>query len=153
MTVHTRPVSDNILATVDMHTALGLDSATAITIDNVTGVRDPSRLKTIDGYLLLTDICRSGGSRFVNGNGTTQMRVHPNPSGGSSVAVEITTIEDGPVRILVSNSLGQQVYQRAQASLAGTQEFVLNTVLAPGTYNAVAVTPTMVLHTTILVLP
>jgi hypothetical protein len=153
MTVPTRPVSDNILATVDMHTALGLDSATAITIDNVTGVRDPSRLKTIDGYLLLTDICRSGGSRFVNGNGTTQMRVHPNPSGGSSVAVEITTIEDGPVRILVSNSLGQQVYQRAQASLAGTQEFVLNTVLAPGTYNAVAVTPTMVLHTTILVLP
>lgn len=116
MNVPVTPTTGDIVGYLDLRTALGTDSVTSLRIVDVTGVSDPTRIVRINGKLLLTDLCTSGGARFMNGDGVASMMIR---SDGSVLRMSWNTIEDGAHDILVMDIMGRVMYQQAMELRAG----------------------------------
>ncbi|MCX6139672.1 MAG: hypothetical protein NTX15_02385 [Candidatus Kapabacteria bacterium] len=139
------PIRDDVVADLDLGTALGNDSTTLLRIVNVRGAADPTLIKRMDGSLLLSDICRSGGARYVNGNGTATLRARY-ADGGFDVS--LITIEDGIHSVLIVTPDGRVVYQHDASLHAGSHEIHCSAAnVSDGVYYVVIRTPSITLST------
>lgn len=144
------PTQDDIVGRLDLAAALGNDSTTTIRIDDVRGIADPTMIKRYDGKLILTDLCRQGGARLLNGDGTaalTARYVEP------LLECVWSTIEDGVHEIHLCTTTGEQRTLWAGAVSHG--DHVTNVDLgglASGIYMVLVRTPTMELHYPLMVI-
>ncbi|NQW30222.1 MAG: WD40 repeat domain-containing protein [Ignavibacteria bacterium] len=119
VSVPSSPLRENILAEISAHTALGTDSATDIRIDTVIAVGATPVIEVQHGRLVLTDICRAGGARMVNGAGRANVIVQPSVV-GDVAQMEIAVVENGYYLLRVvdvrSNIVATKTFYVADAS-------------------------------------
>ncbi|MBS1562026.1 MAG: hypothetical protein JSS89_10500 [Bacteroidetes bacterium] len=150
ITVPVVPISADVVAYLDLRTALGNDSATVLRIVDVRGSVDPTRIRRTDGRLLLTDLCASGGLRLMNGDGTALLMAQQL---GDVLRAEWTTIEDGACDIVVMDVMGRTVARQWSDQPAGNHSTTLDIrPLASGMLFVILRTPTMSIVTPVQVM-
>lgn len=97
-----------------------------------------------DGEFRLTGLCRNGGTRLANSDGSFGLKsVRPNPTNGVC-EVEYEVVESGMTRLYVVDLLGRRVMELQSGSI-DPGRYVVGFeagVLGSGTYNIILETPT-----------
>lgn len=149
-TVPVVPISADIVAYLDLRTALGNDSATSLRIVDVRGSTDPARILRRDGQLTLTDLCANGGLRLINGDGIAKMIARHHDG---VLSAECTTIESGDHEIILVDVMGRLVMDELRTSVAGSYATELDIhSVGSGLLFVILKTPTMLIVTSVQVL-
>jgi len=150
ITVPVVPVNADVVAYLDLRTALGNDSATSLRIVDVRGSADPTRIRRRDGRLTLTDLCASGGLRLMNGDGIATMVARQRDD---VLSAEWTSIENGEHDIVVVDVMGRIIAREHRDQEAGscTSTFDLHSV-ASGLLFVILKTPTMLITSPVQVM-
>ncbi len=136
------PTTDSLATTLRFRTSWGNDTSSVIHIDSLI-LTDTLQIRTHDGEVLITDICREGGPRLIE---LTQqaagIRVAPLPATGSTTAV-VTTVEAGRTSVDLVDLTGRVVRTVADRVMQGGSWFIpLDLTTIPnGSYFLILTTP------------
>jgi hypothetical protein len=143
------------LAGIEFIAALGDSVETAIHLDTVVwkGGLKPVTVTMFDGAFLTDGLCKQGGTRLFSADGRillTQNR--PNPANGIT-SIEYETIEEGPVKLWVSDPLGRNVETLVDSYLKpGHYSLSFNVSMLPqGTYFYLLQTPSLLLRRCLII--
>lgn len=135
--------TDSVATTLHFLTSWGNDTSSVIYVDSLI-YADTLVFKTINGEVVLSDICRQGGARLLNlkpqGAG---VRIAPQPASGSTTAV-ISIVEAGRTKLELIDINGSLVVTVVDRVMQGGSWFVpLDLTSIPnGSYMLVLSTPT-----------
>jgi WD40 repeat protein len=146
------PQSGDVSLTLNFNTTWGNDTASAVTFDSVWS-NDTVVIKTQDGQVALTDLCREGGPRLLlrerDRNGVAGLRraadvaVIPQPA-HDAATVALHVVEEGPTRVELVDATGRILAVIVERELAiGDYLLTLEAdKLENGTYRLLLVTRT-----------
>jgi hypothetical protein len=124
--------------------ALGNDTATDILLENTSAVGGNVALTIRSGRFTLNGVCREGGIRLFNNNGTIVLKpARPNPVNDRS-EIEYEVIESGRTRLYITDMLGRRVATLVDGEVVpGRYVAQLDASRIPsGTFYCVLQTPT-----------
>ena len=101
--------ADSVVARLRFRAALGRDTITSLVLESSSGVGGTVSLLEVPGRFRLTGVCVDDDPRLFFSDGMTRLKpTVPNPVRGSGV-IEFEVIEDGPVRLYLNDSRGEEV--------------------------------------------
>jgi len=138
------PSSPGLATRLTFTTAWGNDTASSIIIDSLS-FSDTLTLKTIDGRVIFTDICKQGGDarRIKLGTQSVGVSIGPNPA-GNHTDIHVSLSEIGLSSAILYSSTGQYVSTIFTSKMTpGLWHYDLDTSALPtGSYFIVLTTPT-----------
>gem|GEM_PF-995919 len=131
------------LVTLRFVAAIGRKTETPLVIEEVTFGEGPVGTTIENGFFRLRDLCTTGGTRLVDASGSPGLKViRPNPAQGAT-ELEYETVEDGVVRIVLVNTLGQTIPVMEATVERGRYAVPFDVHNLPsGPYTVVLTTPT-----------
>jgi len=132
------------LARLDFVVALGNAASTPLTIETFQWDRGDVATTLQNGELRLSNLCREGDLRLVNGDGTFGLKqARPNPA-SSVVEIEYGIVESGRTRLSITDIEGREVARPVDADMTPGQYVLRYDVssLPSGLYFCTLLTPT-----------
>lgn len=139
-----QPDEEGVVARPRFMAMLGDADGTPLRLENAAAIGGAATVAQIPGYLLLTNVCREGGTRLYSDTGRILLRQNrPNPFNAMTV-IEYEVIENGPTRLFVMDLLGRVVAVLVDGAVQpGRYTATFDAVsLASGTYLYILQTPT-----------
>jgi hypothetical protein len=101
--------SGDTLMRLRFRAALGNDSTTSLLLEHSAAIGGTVTLTESAGRFTLTGLCREGGTRLLNVEGTIALKpVRPNPTHGA-MEIEYEVIETGRTELYMTDMLGRRV--------------------------------------------
>jgi len=134
---------DSVIALLRFRAMLGDALSTPLTLDDVAPVGGKAVVARIPGSFTLTDLCAEGGTRLLSTGSFSLKPARPNPA-VSLAEIEYEIVEDGRVRLVVTDALGRRVTVLVDADMKAGRYVVPFDVslLASGLYYYELRTPT-----------
>lgn len=146
--------TSGVLADIELLVALGNAETTPLVIRNFRWLDPLDPLDTVvmqldSGEFRVEQLCRTGVTRLVNGDGMLFLRpVRPNPA-GRSIEIEYGIVEQGPTELVVFDMQGRRVATLVSEDMSPGHYIASADVgrLGSGRYRVVLRTPTSLLTT------
>ncbi|MDZ4744474.1 MAG: choice-of-anchor D domain-containing protein [bacterium] len=136
------PETDSLSTNLQFKTFWGNDSSAFIRIDSIS-VADTLLITTVDGRVLLTDICREGGARLVSVQQTAAVKSSPQPM-SSDGTIRVTLSERGAMSMVLTDVNGRMVLELFDKNMSpGSYDIPIDaSMLESGAYFLLLTTPT-----------
>ncbi|MBK9249970.1 MAG: SBBP repeat-containing protein [Ignavibacteria bacterium] len=144
LTVPVLPSDDTVVAVYPFLAMLGNDTATIVTLENVTIEGGSAPVHVRNGHFQLLGVCFEGGARLLNTTAPVTLSIRPNPITHQS-DIEFETIENNRTKLSIIDATGQVVQDIFDGVIAKGKHTIPFTkqTLPTGTYFLIFETPTI----------
>ncbi len=99
---------DSVIARLPFLATLGAVRTTPLVLEDPVAIGGKANIGTVPGVFALEGLCETGTTRILRSGDFVLKPARPNPS-SDVAALEYSLVEDGPVRLLLTDALGAVV--------------------------------------------